>query len=156
MYRDERVDRLLHMFNTQEQNRAIAETRATENQTLGWMNEVDAQGHPLRPYVGDVTDDIVALIPHVQAANPNWTHAQVMQNAYERAIWANPEIRALLQAEQAKAAGTPPADNLRRVNGARRAASVNVARRASTPAAGNPGTMDETLTETARELGLIN
>jgi hypothetical protein len=155
LLRDPRVDDLLRTLNTQEQNRVLAETRQTENQTLGWMNEVDAQGNPLRPYVGDVTDDIVALIPHVQAANPTWTHAQVMQNAYERAIWANPEIRALLQAEQVKAAGATPADNLRRVNGARRAASVNVPRRGSTPAPGKPGTMDETLTETARELGLI-
>jgi hypothetical protein len=155
-YRDPRVDQLLHSMQTQEQNRVQAETRAVENQALGWMNEADAQGNPLRPYAGDVVEDMVPLLPVIRAANPSWTHAQVMQDAYERAIWANPEIRKLLQEEAKKAAGATPADNLRRVNGARRAASVNVPRRGSTPAAGKPGTLEETITETARDLGLIN
>ncbi len=154
-YRDPRVDTLLQNMRTQEQNQAAAVVRETENQALSWMNEADAKGNPLRPYAGDVVEDMVPLLPVIKAANPNWTNAQVMQNAYERAIWANPEIRALLQAEQTRAAGTTPADNLRRVNGARRAASVNVPRRGSTPAPGKPGTLDETITETARELGLI-
>jgi hypothetical protein len=153
---DPRVDHLLHSMRTQEQNRAAEEVRATESQALGWMNEADGEGNPLRPYAGDVVDDMVAMIPSIKASNPQLTYAQVMQAAYERAIWANPEIRALLQAEAVKAAGTAPAENLRRVNGARRAASVNVPRRGSTPAPAKPGKIEDTIEETARELGLIN
>jgi hypothetical protein len=154
-YFDPRVDSLLQSLQQREQNQARQVQAETENLALSWMNEADKDGNPVRPYAGDVVDDMTALIPHIQSRNPSWTHPQVMQAAYEQAIWANPEIRAILQAEAG--AGTQTSgENQQRVNGAKRAASVNTPRRASIPTAGPPGSIDDTLRDTARSLGLVS
>lgn len=157
-FMDPRVDTLLQNMQQDAQNRARQEFTDTENLAVAWMTESDQQGNPLRPYAGDVVDDMSALIPSVKARNPTWSHAQVMQAAYDQAIWANPEIRQILQAEgREKSAANPnPGENLQRVNGAKRAASVNTPRRASIPQAGPIGSMDDTLVETARTLGLVS
>lgn len=156
-FRDPRVDQLLANMQTAEQQRVTRETTETEGLVSHWMNETDAQGQPKRPYVGDVINEMSALIPQIKQANPTLTHAQALEQAYERAIWGNPEIRMLLQQQQQTAADAQRrAENQQRTQGARRAASVNVPRRASTPAAAKPGTLEETLSATARELGLIS
>lgn len=155
-FRDPRLDVLLQSMQTDQQRRAQAEQTQTEQTAGAWLNEVDAQGNPKRPYATDVIDDMSALIPAIKQANPTLTHAQVLDLAYERATWANPEVRALLQQEQQAAAdATRRAESQRRAEEARRAASVNVRRRGSPPSAGKPGTMDETIGDKARELGLI-
>jgi hypothetical protein len=154
-YFDPRVDGLLQSLQQREQNQARQVQAETENLALSWMNEADKDGNPVRPWAGDVVDDMTALIPHIQNRNPSWTHPQVMQAAYDQAIWANPEIRAILQAE-ASAGTQTPGENQQRVNGAKRAASVNTPRRASIPTSGPPGTIDDTLLETARTLGLVS
>lgn len=155
-YRDPRVDTLLQQMQTQEQQRAQREQRDAETLVSSWMNEADAQGQPLRPYVTDLINDMSLMIPQIKAANPHFSHTQALEAAYERASWANPEIRALLQQQQQTATDAQRrAENQQRTSVARRAASVNVPRRASTPAPAKPGSMDETLAATARELGLL-
>jgi hypothetical protein len=152
---DPRVDQLIGQLNQERQFRAQQEQVQLEGTVTQWMNEQDSQGQPLRPYLGDVMNEMNALVPQIRQANPSLNHNQVLQQAYETAIWGNPEIRPLLiQQAQGTAQVRDPA-NQNRVREARRAASVNVPRRASTPAAGKPGTIEETLTETARALGLI-
>src|SRR5205807_2564940 len=114
----------------------------TEQQTLegtvtSWMNENDAQGKPLRPYLGDVMNEMSALVPQIRTQSPSLSHDQVLQQAYERATWGNPEIRTLLLQQQAQGASqTRSAENQNRVREAKRAASVNVPRRASLPTPG--------------------
>lgn len=156
-FRDPRVDGLLQHLQTQEQQRAAQDQRDTENVVSRWMNEADAKGNPKRPYVGDVIDAMSVMIPQIKAGNPTLTHTQALEAAYEAAIWANPEIRALLQSQQQTATETQRrAESQRRTNEARRAASVNVTRRAALPSRPQTGSMEETIAETARELGLIS
>lgn len=151
---DPRVDQLIGQLNLERQQRAQQEQATLEGSVTKWMSAQDAQGQPLRPYLGDVMNEMNALVPQIRQANPSLNNDQVLQQAYETAIWGNPEIRPLLIAAQTAPVRDPANQN--RVREARRAASVNVPRRASTPSTGKPGTMDETLAETARALGLIS
>ena len=154
---DPRVDQLLaqqRQADLDRQSRENAEREAIANK---FLNEAGTDGKPLRPYVGDVMDQMSALVPVIRAERPGITHEQVLQEAYDRACWANPEIRGLLQQAQMNQLETQRrTENQQRVREARRASSVNVPRRASTPSPAKPGTIDETITETARALGLVN
>jgi hypothetical protein len=153
---DPRVDQLLAQLNQERQQRVQTEQQSLEGAVTSWMGENDAQGKPLRPYLGDVMTEMSALVPQIRTQSPSLSHDQVLQQAYERATWGNPEIRTLLLQQQAQGASqTRSADNQQRVREAKRAASVNVPRRASLPTPGKPGTLEETIANTARELGLI-
>lgn len=155
-FRDPRVDQLLQQMQSEVQSRQQTEQKTVEDAATRWMNEADAEGNPKRPYVADVINEMTAMIPHIKAADPTLTHAQALESAYERAIWAHPEIRQLLVTEQqAAATASRAAENQQRTQAARRAASVNVPRRASTPAPVKPGSLEETIAATARELGII-
>lgn len=153
---DPRVDQLLAQLNQERQQNAQREQQTLEGTVTSWMNENDTQGKPLRPYLGDVMNEMSALVPQIRTQSPSLSHDQVLQQAYERATWGNPEIRTLLLQQQTQGVSqTRSAENQNRVREAKRAASVNVPRRASLPTPGKPGSLDETLTATARELGLI-
>jgi hypothetical protein len=163
-YQDPRVDQLFAMQRQQEQERQQQEYQRQQRENgereavaAQFMNEVTADGKPARPYLGDVIDQMAALVPVIRAENASLTHGQMLQEAYDRATWANPEIRALLQTEhQAKLDAQRRAANQTQVADARRAASVNVPRRGSTPAPGKPGSLEDTIREGARALGLVN
>jgi hypothetical protein len=156
-FRDPRVDQLLAHQQQQEQQRQQREQQQLDSTVTRWMNEADAQGNPKRPYLNDVINEVSALIPSLQQADPTLTHTQALDAAYERAIWAHPEVRQLLtQKQQADLEAQRRTDNQARVRDARRAGSVNVPRRGSTPAPGKPGSMEETIAETARSLGMIS
>jgi hypothetical protein len=118
------------------------------------VDQKDEQGVAKYPYLNDVQGEMAVLVPMIRQSNPSLSHEQVLQSAYERAIWANPDVKPLLLQAQAAVAARP-SENQDRVREAKRAASVNVPRRASTPSPGKPGTMDETIAATARTLGLI-
>jgi len=155
-FQDPRVDQLLAYLGQQNQQREQAEQATLENTVTKWMGETDAAGNPTRPYLGDVMTDMQALVPAIRQGNHSLSHEQVLQTAYERATWGNPEIRALLQQQQLQ--GSEQArrtENQDRVREARRAASMNVPRRASTPSPGKPGRLEDTIEETARTLGLL-
>lgn len=156
-FRDPRVDQLLAQQNADRQQLAQREQATMESTVTRWMNEQDAQGNPKREYLGDVINEMSALVPQLRQADPTLTHAQALDAAYDRAIWAHPEIRTLLaQKQQTELETQRRADNQKRVTDARKAGSVNVPRRASIPSAGKPGSMDETILATARELGMVS
>ena len=154
---DPRVDQILQQMNFERQQAANREQQALESAVNTWMQQADEKGQPTHPYLGDVASEMSALVPQIRQEKPSLDHNQVLQEAYERATWGNPEIRTLLLAQQAQGKEqVRVADNQTRVREAKRAASVNVPRRASTPSSGKPGTIDQTLEATARELGLIS
>lgn len=166
-FRDPRVDELLQR-QEMENMRQRAEAQRREREELNrlddvvqaWSGAVDSSGKELRPYYSDVEGDIAALIPQIRASNPNMKAEDVLQQAYDRAVWAHPEIRPLLlKQQQNDIEAKRRADNQLRVQQARKAASVNVPRRASVPAAPTDrrgiDRMDDVIAETARELGLI-
>jgi hypothetical protein len=155
-FRDPRVDQMLQQ-QAQERHQQEQRYQAEMGNTVtAWMDAVDASGQPVRPYIGDVINEMSVLVAQLKQSNPSLTHVQALDEAYERAIWANPEIRQVLQSkQQTEREQQQRAANQTRVADARRAASVNVPRRASTPAPGKPGKLEDTINETARALGLI-
>jgi hypothetical protein len=156
-YRDSRLDAFLAEQQRREQATLAREQQEIEGTVTQWMNATDAQGQPLRPYLNDVINEAAALVPQLMAANPGMSRVQALDAAYDRACWAHPEIRTLLaQKQQAELDAKRKADNQLKLRDARRSGSVNVPRRASTPSAPPPGTMEETIAETARALGMIS
>lgn len=159
-FRDPRVDTLMHQMQTREQQEARAREQAAQRERSDleglagrWMSAVDAKGQMLRPYIDNVFDDMNVIVPQVRQANPGMSHEEVLQTAYDKACWANPEVREVLQGQRDQQRS---AANRQKVANARRASSVNVPRRASTPNPAAPVSMDDTLRDTARELGLIS
>jgi hypothetical protein len=122
------------------------------------MNELGQDGQPLRPFILDVLDEMQAIIPQIRNANPGLAHSQVLQSAYDRAVWANPETRSVLQ-QQAQTAEDERrrAANQSRVTEARRATAANIpSRPTSSGATPKPGRMEDTILEEARRLGLVS
>jgi hypothetical protein len=155
-FRDPRVDQMLREQAQERQQREQQYQTEMGTTVTAWMDAVDASGQPVRPYIGDVINEMSVLVAQLKQSNPALTHVQALDEAYERAIWANPEIRQVLQSkQQTEREQQQRAANQTRVADARRAASVNVPRRASTPAPGKPGKLEDTINETARALGLI-
>jgi len=56
------------------------------------------------PYFGDVEDELMGLIPVIKAKEPGLNSTEVLKKAYDRAVYANPDVRQRLQADQQKAA----------------------------------------------------
>lgn len=82
--------------------------------------------------------------------------AMTLKDAYDRAIYANPAVRAMVLAEQQAAADAArKADAERRAQEARRAAAVNVPRKGTLPAKKPVGTMEDTIRAEAERLGLM-
>ena len=156
-FADPRVDQLIarqQQTETQRQQREHADMQATVDR---WMAEVDDKGQPKRPYANDVYQEMSALIPQIRQQNPGLTHAQVLDLGYERAVWAHPEIRALLQQQAASdLEAKRRTENQQRVQAAKQAASVNTPRRASLQSPGKPGRLEDTIAEEARRLGLVS
>lgn len=94
---------------------------------------------PKHEFMDTVFEDVVALVR--AGRDP--------EKAYEQAIWAHPDTRAKLMAKQDAERRQREAAE---AAAARKAAAVNVQRRGSPPAASKPGTMEDTIRETYRQL----
>lgn len=75
--------------------------QALQYEVQSFASERDQSGQPLRPYLETVMDDMMIEVPALRRANPHLSNREVLQTAYERAVWANPTTRALeLQRQQ--------------------------------------------------------
>lgn len=124
-----------------EQQQKQAQHQSTVNHVNAFAAEKDAQGNLLRPYFAELGQGILPYVDMVKSQNPNWPHSQVLQEAYDRAVWGNPSTRAKLQQAVDTAAD---AGRLRqqaeRVASARTASASVPSRTPSTPpAAPNDG-----------------
>lgn len=52
------------------------------------------------PHFNDVADDIQRFIPEIRYSNPGASEKQILQEAYDRATWLNPNVREKLIAEK--------------------------------------------------------
>jgi hypothetical protein len=96
----------------------------------------------------EVRNDMAGLLQAGMAADLN--------DAYEKACYANPNVRAkVLAQQQAKADTERKAQSIQKAQAAKQASAVNVSRKGTLPSAKAVGSMDDTIRETARELGLI-
>lgn len=103
---------------------------------------------PDKVFFEDVRNDMAGLLQAGMATDLN--------DAYEKAIYANPAIRAKVLAQQKEQAELQrKAVAQQKAQAAKQAASVNVSRKGTLPSAKPIGSMDDTIRDTARELGLI-
>jgi hypothetical protein len=131
---------------TQQQQQAAHNARV-EN-VIAFANEKGPDGTVLRPYLSELGDTWLPYISMVMAQNPQWSHTQILQQAYENACWNNPSVRNKLQQATSAAA---EAERLRRETArveAARAASASV--RAGTPS--SPPTPPDATTRSTRDV----
>lgn len=67
---------------------------------------VDFSTSPGHEHFGSVEQDIMDLIPPLKDRNPTWTPQQVLQEAYDRAVFANPATRQTILTAREQAAET--------------------------------------------------
>ena len=89
------LEQRLTQFEQQQQN------REAENVNLAlqeFENELDENGDKKYPYYANVWEDMRDSIPSVRRANPGFSPKEILVAAYDKAVWANPSTRSLLQA----------------------------------------------------------
>lgn len=133
---------------TQQQQQAAHER--VVNDVIAFAEEKGQDGQPLRPYLSELGQSWLPYIGMVREQNPNWSHAQILQQAYENACWNNPGVRSKMQAAADVAAN---AERLRKdaekVAAARNAsASVRSGTPSAAPAA--PDSPGRSVRETIR------
>lgn len=96
----------------------------------------------------DLEDDVFAQIHAVKAANPSASPEEILEKAYENALWANPEARARkLEADRKAEAERKAKEDKEKAEKAKKADGVNV--RGDVVSGATPTTMDEDLTSIA-------
>ena len=73
---------------------------AAQNEINAFASEIDNSGKALRPYFQQVYSDMLPIVSAMRAQDPSKPHRIILQEAYERASWANPEVRAAILREQ--------------------------------------------------------
>lgn len=155
---DPRVDQLMASMQQQERARAAEGERIANSAVDAFIGATNAQGQLLYPFVDNIADDMSARAASLRQQNPSANAQDILKQAYDAAVWANPETRAVLLSQQ-QAQANQPADTLRKVEQARRASATNIPRRGALPRAqpeaalvlGTPES-DDAIRETYRQL----
>lgn len=84
--------------NSQQQQHE-ANVRMVEN----FAQEKDEGGNLKHPYFAEVTPMFASFVQATRQSNPTMPSEQVLQQAYESACYANPTVRAKIQADEALA-----------------------------------------------------
>lgn len=80
-----------------------------------------------KPDFGTLADEIEHAIPAIRRSNPNLSPKEMLNEAYERARWANPTTRTkLIEAQRAEAEKKRFEEAKTAANTARRSAAINV------------------------------
>lgn len=66
------------------------------------VSEIEAFAQTAEHF-NDVMNDMMPLVAQIKQGNPSIAHRDALQQAYERAVWANPHTRALELAKQTAA-----------------------------------------------------
>lgn len=113
-----------------------------ERELSNFSNEITkfSQG---KEHFQAVFDDMVALLPLSRGALPNANTQEVLQDAYDRAIWARPDLRATLLEQQTKAAEAKARADIQ----AQRAKTAASSVKGSSPVAGGATAPNNTVRE---------
>ncbi len=143
----------------------VAQLQAQLQQMQSWIQQQNQRGEweererlnsqissfaqdPANIYFNQVRDTMAGLLQAGLATD--------LKDAYEKAIYANPEIRPqLLAKQQAEALEKAKRDAAQKAQAARQSAAVNLTRRGVAPAAKPVGSMEDTIRETAQRLGIM-
>jgi hypothetical protein len=124
--------------------RFAAEDRHREQSTVSLVSDFAAA--PGHEHFEAVHEHVLSLIPTIKAQNPAWTHNQVLDAAYDQAVWANPTTRqAMTEAKQHEAEQARVAEAKRRASSARTAAASLTGSPTGTGGVSPKGTIREEL-----------
>lgn len=151
---DPRVAQLEERNRHLEQRLAQHESKMSEWETAAVTKRQTEAETIIASFAKDKPDfaaleaDLLLLIPSIREAEPNLPQLQVLEKAYDRARWANPDTRAKLIESQQKEAEARRQDEARKkAEEARKSDKVNV--RSAPINSQNPKTVDDTLAEVA-------
>lgn len=100
-------------FNTQQQSQ---QQNALVQEVTTFQNAVDQSGQPMYPHFATVANEMLPLVGYLRNQNPQANPQEILRQAYERAVYANPTTRqALMQAEQARMAAEQAANRVQQV-----------------------------------------
>lgn len=150
-FQDPRVDQLMARLTAEEQQRQQHEERTAGDITTKFLSATNEKGEPKYPFVDNVLDDMTLRVKYLRSQGV--PHQQALEQAYDAAVWANPETRAeLVKQQAAQLEAQRREENLRRTAEAKRAARGNVASRGAHPQERPTGKMEDTIAETYREI----
>lgn len=105
------------------------------NEIQSFASETDEAGKPAHPYFEDVMEDMVSLARAEQAAG----RTPVLKDLYDKAVWANPQVREQVLSAQRKAAEEKQAQEAR----AKAAAAKKAAKSVSGQPSGSTPSSDD-------------
>jgi hypothetical protein len=77
---------------TQHQQTAKQSTmQSVMGEISSFAAELDAQGKPLRPYINEVVEDMAPIVSRLRRTNPQAPMRAILEDAYSRAVRANPQ-----------------------------------------------------------------
>ncbi|ULQ46948.1 hypothetical protein JN531_001370 [Flagellatimonas centrodinii] len=132
----QRVSALENQIRQQELTKRQQQDSEISEGILSFQNEVDASGQPLHPHFESVREEMAALL----AAE----RAKTLQDAYEMAVWARPDIRTILLQQQQAAASRQQSEKAAK---AKAASGVRVKGADGLPAKGESKSMDDLMSE---------
>lgn len=98
-----KIEQLEGYLQQQKQTQHQSAYQAINNDIAAFASETDGQGNYLRPHFNEVYTDMEAIVRHLRSNQPNLPIKEVLQQAYDRAVWANPNSReAMLLREKQK------------------------------------------------------
>jgi len=92
-----------------------------------FASETNADGSPLRPHLQQIYQEMQPIVADLRSQNPQASHRAILNEAYERACWANPTIRAQRIQSEAQAAESKriEGDKARALNAKRAGVSLS-------------------------------
>ncbi|MBF0142714.1 MAG: hypothetical protein HQL59_04555 [Magnetococcales bacterium] len=142
--------RLAEMERNHRQRLQEEKQRQNEEQIhrlLNLIKAADAEGKPRYPHVGQVGTELMTLMNHLMQSQ-GLSQEEAFGQAYERAVWANPETRRQMQEEEArKAESRRQANSRKAVKEAMRAGGTPVRSLGTS----QPGKRKPTMLETMGE-----
>jgi len=154
VFQDPRVDTIMQSLQRQERERAAQEEGIANSATDQFLGSKNEKGEPKFPFVDNVIDDMTNRVALIRQQNPAAAHNDVLQRAYDEAVWANPETRAVLIA-QTQAPVAAAAQTAQKVAAAKRATVGAMPKRGAIPATDPPKSLEDTIRETAQGLGMF-
>jgi len=97
------VSDLRAMMQRDQNDRQQAAFASVEGEINAFASEKDANGQLLRPHYEAVVKDMEGIIVQIRATDPNKPNKEVLELAYDRAVWGNTETRQALLDNEKKA-----------------------------------------------------
>lgn len=96
---------------------------SSANQEIqNFASETAQDGTPLRPYIEQVSQEMASIVALLRSQNPHAPHRTILQEAYDRACWGNPQVReSLIQSQQAAAEAKRTAEERAKAQQAKKA-----------------------------------